>query len=90
MCEAQLNALASWRTSAEFDEREKAALALAEAVTPGRVSDETYKQAMRHFDHHEYVELAAVAAFYAMVGRTLDAMAVPLDADVRDYHPELK
>ena len=88
--EAQINALAEWRTSKEFDAREKAALALSEAVTQGRVSDEVYKQAMKHFDHHDYVELSIVAAFYAMVGRMLDAMAVPLDADVANYHPKLK
>lgn len=88
--EGQINALAEWRTSKEFDEREKAALALSEAVTQGRVSDEVYKQAMKYFDHHDYVELSIVAAFYAMVGRMLDAMAVPLDADVANYQPKLK
>jgi len=88
--EAQIAALAQWRTSSEFDEREKAALALGEAVTAGRVTDEVYAQAKRHFDDHDYVELAAVAAFYAMVGRMLDAMGVPLDPDVRDYQPKLK
>jgi alkylhydroperoxidase family enzyme len=88
--EAQIAALANWRTSAEFDEREKAALELAEAVTNGRVSDEAYANARRHFDEHDYVELAAVAAFYAMVGRMLDAMGVPLDEDVRNYQPRLK
>ena len=36
--DAQIGALAEWRTSKEFDEREKAALALAEAVTQGCVS----------------------------------------------------
>ena len=88
--EAQINALSNWWTSAEFDAREKAALALAEAVTAGHVSDAVHVEAMRHFDHHDYVELAAVAAFYAMVGRMLDAMGVPLDADVADYQPKLK
>jgi alkylhydroperoxidase family enzyme len=88
--EAQIQNLSSWKTSAEFDEREKAALELAEAVTNGRVSDEVYARARRHFDEHDYVELAAVAAFYAMVGRMLDAMGVPLDEDVRNYQPKLK
>jgi alkylhydroperoxidase family enzyme len=88
--EAQIEALANWRSSPEFDEREKAALELAEAVTNGRVSDDVYARARRHFDEHDYVELAAVAAFYAMVGRMLDAMGVPLDEDVRDYKPKLK
>ena len=88
--EAQIQALADWRTSREFDEREKAALELAEAVTAGRVSDEAHARVTRYFDQHDYVELAAVAAFFAMVGRMLDAMGVPLDEDVRDYHPKLK
>jgi len=44
---------------------------------------------MRHFDPHDYVELAIVASFYAMVGRMLDAMGVPLDADIVDHAPRL-
>jgi alkylhydroperoxidase family enzyme len=88
--EAQIEALDKWRTSREFDEREKAALELGEAVTLGQVSDEAYARVSRHFDHHDYVELAAVAAFYAMVGRMLDAMAVPLDEGVRNYRPRPK
>ena len=87
--EAQIRDLPGWRTSSEFDPREKAALALAEAVTQGRVTDEVYAEAMRHFDHHDYVELSAVAAFYAMVGRMLDAMGVQLEPEVRDYSPKL-
>jgi len=87
--ESQISALASWRTSNEFDPREKAALAIAEDVTQGKVSDETYRLAMQHFDHHDYVELCAVAAFYAMVGRMLDAMGIELEPDFRDYAPKL-
>jgi len=87
--EAQIAALPSWKTSAEFDAREKAALLLAEAVTQGRVSDEVYAEAMRHFDHHDYVELSITAAFYAMVGRMLDAMGVQLEPDFRDFSPPL-
>jgi alkylhydroperoxidase family enzyme len=87
--EAQIAALAQWRASAEFDAREKAALALGEAVTAGRVSDEVYAEAMRQFDHHDYVELALVAAFYAMVGRMLDAMGVPLEPELAGYQPKL-
>ena len=30
-----------------------------------------------------------VAAFYAMVGRMLDAMGVPLEAEMRGYAPKL-
>lgn len=87
--EAQIAALASWRSSAEFDAREKAALALAEAVTACRVTDDVHAEAMRHFDHGEYVEIALVAAFYAMVGRMLDAMGVPLEPELTGYQPRL-
>jgi 4-carboxymuconolactone decarboxylase len=77
--EAQIQHLSAWRTSPHFDAREKAALALGEAVTQGQVSEKIYVEAMRHFDHHDYVEIAVVAAFYAMVGRMLDAMGVELE-----------
>ena len=87
--EAQIAALADWRRSREFDSRERAALQLAESVTSGRVSDEAYREAMRHFDHQEYVELAVTAGFYAMVARVLDAMAVELEPDFREYAPKL-
>ena len=87
--EAQISALPNWRGSAEFNEKEKAALALAEAVTQGRVSDEVYRHAMQHFDHHDYVEIAVTAGFYAMVARVLDAMGVQLEPDFRDYAPKL-
>ena len=87
--EAQIVALASWRTSPEFDARERAALALGEAVTACRVTDEVHAEAMRHFDSHDYVEVALVAAFYAMVGRMLDAMGVPLEPELSGYQPEL-
>jgi alkylhydroperoxidase family enzyme len=53
------------------------------------VSDEVYREAMRHFDHHDYVELAVTAGFYAMVARVLDAMAVELETEFRDHQPKL-
>ena len=87
--EAQIRGLSSWRESSLFDGREKAALALGEAVTQGHVTEKIYGEAMRHFDHHDYVEIAIVAAFYAMVGRMLDAMGVQLEPDVRNYSPRL-
>ena len=87
--EAQINALPDWRVSPEFGAKEKAALAVAEAVTNGRVSDAVYEEARRHFDHHDYVELAVTAGFYAMVARTLDALGIELEPDFRGYSPKL-
>ncbi len=87
--EAQIEALAAWRRSTEFDAGEKAALLLAEAVTAGDLDDTTYAEVARHFGHAEFVELAMTAAFYAMVARMLDAMRVELEPDARDYKPRL-
>jgi alkylhydroperoxidase family enzyme len=87
--EAQIAALARWKASSEFSDQEKAALAIGEAVTQGRVTDEVYREARRHFDHHDYVELAVTAGFYAMVARTLDALGIELEPDFRDYSPKL-
>lgn len=87
--EAQIEALADWRNSKEFDARERAALLLTEAVTAGDVSDAVYAEVSKIFDHSEYVELCITAAFYCMVGRMLDAMRVELDEDARDYSPKL-
>src|SRR3954464_4385590 len=87
--EAQIAVLAAWRSSPEVDATERAALQLAESVTSGRVSDEAYREAMRHFDHHDYVELTVTVGFYAMVARVLDAMAVELEPEFRDYQPKL-
>ena len=87
--EGQIAALATWRTSKEFDAREKAALALAEAVTQGRVDDDVVHEARRHFDEQDFVELSLTAAFYAMVGRMLDAMGVELEPEFAGYAPKL-
>lgn len=89
VAEAQIAALALWRDSDGFDATEKAALELAEAVTRGEVTDAVYAAVSKHFDHATYVELALTAAFYAMVGRMLDAMRIQLEPEFRDYTPKL-
>ena len=87
--EEQIAGLSSFEASNVFTGQEKAALALAEAVTLGKVSDEVQARALEHFDMHDYVELCIVAAFYAMVGRMLDAMGVQLEPDFKDFSPKL-
>ncbi|CAN0504716.1 unnamed protein product, partial [Phaeothamnion confervicola] len=81
--------LAQWRTSEEFDARERAALGIAEAVTAGKVDDATWAEGVAQFSNEEMVELVLVAGFYSMVGRVLDALRVELDDDIRDYAPRL-
>jgi len=87
--EAKIAALAAWRTSSEFDAKERAALALTEAVMACSVTDEVHAEVKKQFDDAEFVELALTAGFYAMVSRMLDAMRVELDPDVRDHQPRL-
>ena len=87
--EAKIAALAGWRASKEFDAKERAALALTEAVMACNVTDAVHAEAKQHFSDAEFVELSLTAGFYAMVSRMLDAMRVELDADVRGYAPKL-
>ncbi|HUK03997.1 MAG TPA: carboxymuconolactone decarboxylase family protein [Burkholderiales bacterium] len=87
--EAKIGALAGWRGAKDFDAKERAALALTEAVMACDVSDAVHAEAKKHFSDAEFVELSLTAAFYAMVSRMLDAMRVELDEDVRDYRPRL-
>ena len=53
--EQRIYALSAWRESPLFSEEERALLALTEEVTlisEGGVADETYAQALRHFDEN--------------------------------------
>lgn len=63
--ELRLYHLAVWRDSPLFDAREKAALALTEALTqltPSGVSDELYQACLAHFSEKEISELTYVIA----------------------------
>jgi AhpD family alkylhydroperoxidase len=58
--EERLYMLGAWRESPLYSDRERAALALCEAMTnlqDGRVTDETWVQADRAFDDHELSQL---------------------------------
>ena len=87
--EAKIAALAGWRASGSFDAKERAALALTEAVMACDVTDEVHAEVKRHFSDAEFVELCLTAGFYALVSRMLDAMRVEMDPDVRDHAPKL-
>ena len=58
--EQRLYTLSVWRETPFFSDRERAALALTEAVTllaDGPISDEIYEEARRHFSDEELVNL---------------------------------
>jgi len=75
----QVAELEMWRTSEAFNEEERAALALTDAIIAGHVPDETVAELERHFNHAQRVELTVTAAFYAMVPRILEALKVPVE-----------
>jgi alkylhydroperoxidase family enzyme len=60
----KIAALPGYRTSPLYDEAERAALELADAVTqlPADVSDELYARLREYYDEAQLVELAATAA----------------------------
>lgn len=72
-------ALAAWQVSDLFDEPEKAALMLTDAMLTGNVPDAVHAALARHFDEEQRVELVLTAGFYAMVPRVLDALRVPVE-----------
>jgi AhpD family alkylhydroperoxidase len=81
--EGQLDALAAWRESDAFDARQRAALALTDAMTRDvHVPDEVFAAVRAELDNRSIVELAATVAAYNMVSRFLEAMQIRGDDDV--------
>ncbi|MDX8412313.1 MAG: carboxymuconolactone decarboxylase family protein [Mariprofundaceae bacterium] len=76
--EAKLLALSDYRGSALFDDREKAALDYAEAVTySDRQANEDHFAALRrHFDDDAMIELTALIAFQNMSSKFNAALDV--------------
>ncbi|MFD4260944.1 carboxymuconolactone decarboxylase family protein [Streptomyces sp. NPDC058534] len=79
--ERQLDLLAAWEEAGEvFDARERAALALTEAVTvptEGSVPDAVYEEAARHFDADGLAHLLALIAAINSWNRLMVARRIP-------------
>jgi AhpD family alkylhydroperoxidase len=75
----KLAVLADYEASSLFSERERAALAYAEAVTDParRVDDALFSRLQRHFTEQEIVELTALIAFQNMSSKFNSALGVP-------------
>ena len=87
--EQRLYALSAWRETPFFSDRERAALAWAEAVTElGRdhVSDAVYTEARRHFDERELVELTMATVTINAWNR----LAIAFRMEVGGYTPPAK
>ena len=76
----ECDALADWKASASFDERERAALAFADEMTrSGEVSDATFAEVRRHFGERQVVELAVLVGTYNMHNRVFAALKIDLE-----------
>ena len=75
----KLAALADYATSPLFDDRERAALEYADAVTRAgdEVGDELFERLRRHFDEDQIVELTAVIAWENASSKFNHALGVP-------------
>ena len=77
--QAKVDALDGWRDSPLFDERERAALEYAEAITDSarRVSDALVEALRVHFDEDAIVELTGLIAFQNLSSKFNSALDVP-------------
>jgi alkylhydroperoxidase family enzyme len=70
-------AVAEWRQSALYSERERAALEYAEAVTRSEVNDGMMARLREHFTEDAVVELTGLAAFQNMSAKFNAALGIP-------------
>ncbi len=71
----RFDALASWRDSPVFDDRERAALAYAEALSERRVDDALFEELRKHWNDREIVEITTACAlenYYNLINLALD------------------
>jgi len=83
----QIDALANWSVSDQFDDREKAVLQLAEEITRGPSASESSIAQLKEqaFDSAEIVELVLTASFYVCVGRFLKSMDIQLEPEMAEH-----
>ncbi len=78
--ETQLDGILDWR-SGQFDDRQRAVLALAEGLTKNvQVDDATFDAARAHLTARQTVELVTTVAYYNMVARFLEGLKIDLEA----------
>ena len=84
--EQRLYTIAAWREAPFYSERERAALAWAEAVTrlkDGNVPDEIYEEARRQFSEEELIDLTVAVTTINTYNRINIAFKTPAG----DYQP---
>ena len=77
----ECDALADWRPSKLFTERERAALAYADTMTRDiTVPDDVFAEVKRHFNTREIVELTVLVGSYNMNARVVQALQLDLES----------
>ena len=77
--EEQLRALRDWRSAGLFDDRERAILAYADALSDNAVKDSVFDALRPWFDEAQLVEMTLTLSFYCHVSRTLNALRIELE-----------
>jgi 4-carboxymuconolactone decarboxylase len=76
----ECEALADWRASKCFSERERAVLAYTDTMTRDiTVPDAVFAEVKRHFNDREIVELTVLIGSYNMNARVLQALELDLE-----------
>jgi alkylhydroperoxidase family enzyme len=77
---AKFNALAKWRSSKLFDDRERAVLAYADAMSKlGNVPDRVFKAMETHFDARGIMELTFAIGSYYGTALVMNALKIKLE-----------
>lgn len=82
---AKLQALPAWRSSGEFDEKERTALAFVDqAASTGEVDDGVFDAAKTYFSHNEIVELTVFVGWYVGNSRFVRALRIAPQGPPKD------
>jgi alkylhydroperoxidase family enzyme len=78
----KIDSINEWQTSSRFDEKEKIAIELMEALVQnkGKINQQLDEQLKKHFTEAEYLELVLTGSFYTMVPTLLEALQVPIES----------
>lgn len=77
---AQIDAIANWRDSQLFNERQRAVLAYADGMADAKgVDDATFAAMRKHFSPREIVELSVTAGFYTGAALATRALGIKLE-----------
>jgi alkylhydroperoxidase family enzyme len=81
MSEEKVRAIPSWQVSDQFDELERAVLALTDGIVldKGRVADEVFAVLKRHLTDEQVLDLTYITAMYAMHATLSRALRLEYD-----------